>query len=682
MAKWRGGSAALQPMLASTDVPPVAQHGLLYEPKYDGIRAIVELGPIVRIYSRNGIDKSAQFPAIVGALESIARAVKSPMILDGEIVAIDPKGRPLGFGRIQHRIGVTGDSDIARAEREQPAALVVFDLLRDDDEDLRGKGLAERRLSLQVRLGKYLKLGAKYTAKDLVRISEIVADDGTKMLARAKKEGWEGLIVKDGQSLYHSGRRTPAWRKLKILQQQEFVIGGYTAPRQSRTHFGSVLVGYRKGRDLIFAGSVGTGFTQDELDRLAKLFAARRATGSPFANRVVSNEAPHWLRPDLLCEVKFIEWTDDGLLRQPVYLGLRDDKDSASVVRETAAKAPASRAPRPSRSPVKGTAASSSALIEKLAELERAKRDGEIELSDGHRLRVTNLAKVLWPAIGATKGELLRYYAEVAPLILPAVDDRPLVMKRSPNGVEKPYFYQQRHPEPAPAGVRRETLDEDIDPIEEDGNGGQPRLIGGAMTTLLYMSQLAAISQDPWFSRVSDPLHMDYAAIDLDPGDDATFEDVVDVARWVHDELERLHIPSVPKTSGSSGLHIYIPLPKKTTYETGQLLCHLVATLVATKHPKQATIERMVRKRATSQVYVDYLQNIIGKTLATAYSARASDYAGVSTPLRWTEVTRRLDPRDFTIRTAPERFAEVGDLWKPLRTMTPVNIARVLETLQ
>ena len=156
----------------------------------------------------------------------------------------------------------------------------------------------------------------------------------------------------------------------------------------------------------------------------------------------------------------------------------------------------------------------------------------------------------------------------------------------------------------------------------------------------------------------------------------------MDVARWVHDELERLHIPSVPKTSGSSGLHIYIPLPKKTTYETGQLLCHLVATLVATKHPKQATIERMVRKRATSQVYVDYLQNIIGKTLATAYSARASDYAGVSTPLRWTEVTRRLDPRDFTIRTAPERFAEVGDLWKPLRTMTPVNIARVLETLQ
>lgn len=503
------------------------------------------------------------------------------------------------------------------------------------------------------------------------------------MFAKAQKEGWEGLIVKDGQSLYHSGRRTPAWRKLKLLQQQEFVIGGFTAPRQSRTHFGSILVGVRKGKDLVFSGSVGTGFTQDELDRLAGLFAKRKLTHSPFANRVVSNETPHWVKPDLICEVKFIEWTDDGHLRQPVYLGLRDDKNTDDVVREGRGVREVREGSVRKVRTVRGVReAVDQDLLDKLSELERTKRDGEIVLQSGDKLRVTNLAKVLWPKIGATKGELLRYYVQVAPMILPAVDDRPLVMKRSPNGVEKPYFYQQRHPEPAPAGVRRETLDEDIDPIEEDGNGGQPRLIGGSLTTLLYMSQLAAISQDPWFSRVAHPLHMDYAAIDLDPGDDARFTDVVDVARWVHDELERLHIPSVPKTSGSSGLHIYIPLPKATSYETGQLLCHLVATLVTSKHPKQSTIERMVRKRARASIYVDYLQNIIGKTLATAYSARASDYAGVSTPLAWKEVTHQLDPRDFTIRTAPDRFAEVGDLWKPLRTMTPVNIVRVLEKLQ
>lgn len=299
--------------------------------------------------------------------------------------------------------------------------------------------------------------------------------------------------------------------------------------------------------------------------------------------------------------------------------------------------------------------------------LERARKDGDLALPNGDRLRVTNLSKVFWPALGITKGDLLRYYATVAHLILPAVDDRPLVMKRFPNGVDKHAFYQQRHPEKAPLGVRREVLDEQVDPIDPD-EGGRERLVGGSLTTLLYMAQLAAISQDPWFSRVADPLHQDYAAIDLDPGEGATFVQVLDVARWVKDELDRYALPAVPKTSGSRGLHIYIPLAPGTTYQTGQLLCQMIATLVATAHPKVATVERMVKRRPRGTVYVDYLQNILGKTLATAYSVRASDYAGVSTPLRWEEVRHGLDPRQFTIRTAPNRFEHEGDLWAPVRT--------------
>jgi bifunctional non-homologous end joining protein LigD len=225
--------------------------------------------------------------------------------------------------------------------------------------------------------------------------------------------------------------------------------------------------------------------------------------------------------------------------------------------------------------------------------------------------------------------------------------------------------------------VRRHVLSADIDPPDEDGP--RDRLIGGSLTTLLYMTQLAAISQDPWFSRVADPLHADCAAIDLDPGDDTPFARVLDVARWVKDVLDEYRIPAWPKTSGSSGLHIYIPLPARTTYDTGQILCQMVATVVASRHPKVATIERMVRRRPRGTVYVDYLQNILGKTIATAYSARASDYAGVSTPLTWAEVQRGVDPRDFTIRTVPDRFAEVGDLWKAFRTARPVDLRAVLK---
>jgi bifunctional non-homologous end joining protein LigD len=319
-------------------------------------------------------------------------------------------------------------------------------------------------------------------------------------------------------------------------------------------------------------------------------------------------------------------------------------------------------------------------VIARLEELERTKKDGDVELPNGDRLRVTNLAKVFWPALGITKGELMRYYVRVSPMLLPVVADRPLVMKRFPNGVERQAFYQQRHPEAVPPGVRREVLPEDVEPIDEEGP--RDRLIGGSLTTLVYMTQLAAISQDPWFSRVASPMDQDHTAIDLDPGEGAGFDRVLDVARWVKDEMDTLGIPGVPKTSGSRGLHIYIPLPRRTSYETGQLLCQVVATVVSTKHPRVATVERMVKKRPRGTVYVDYLQNILGKTLATAYSARASDYAGVSTPLTWKEIEDGLDPRDFTIRTAPARFAEVGDLWKSLRTGRTADIRRVLSRIK
>jgi len=653
-------------MLATLAEPALTGTGLVYEPKYDGIRALVSVdGPRVRIWSRAGNEKTSQFPSIVAALSKWGAKAKTPVLVDGEIVALDAQGRPAGFQKLQGRIHLTAAKDVERIDKTQPVSLIVFDILRDGDDDVRGLSLIDRRQHLEKRFAK--------ATGDVLRISEQVAKDGRALHQRALKEGWEGLIVKEAAAPYQSGRRSPAWRKLKVVNEQEFVIAGWTEPRQTRQHFGALLLGVHDPEQrgaLKYVGHTGTGFDQKELARVSKLLKSRETKDSPFAERIKTNEPAHWVKPDLVAQIRFTEWTADQKLRHPVYLGLRDDKAATQVVRESPRKAE-----RPEQ-----TSNSANDLVSQLQALEDARRDGSIELPDGSRLGITNPAKPYWPKLKLTKGDLLRYYATVAPYILPAVDDRPLVMKRFPNGVEGPAFYQQRFRlEKPPAGVRVETLAEGVDPILDDD---ARRFIGGSLITLLYMTQIAAISQDPWFSRVQSPFDADYVAIDLDPGDGTPFARVLDVARLVHDELASLKVPSVPKTSGSSGLHIYIPLAPGTSYESGMLFCQIVATVIATRHPKIATVERTVRARRKGTVYVDYLQNILGKTLATAYSARASEYAGVSTPLLWKEVFEDIDPHDFTIVTAVKRFEKVGDLWAKLRTVKPANLEAVFGKYQ
>ena len=653
-------------MLATLAEPPLTGAGLAYEPKYDGIRAVAEVLPgrsasVVRLWSRLSNEKTAQFPSIVHALERLGDRAKARLVIDGEVVALDAKGRPAGFQRLQGRIHLSSARDVERIEHQQPVAYIAFDLLAHGETDLRGLTLLERRARLERLLQGHLT--------PTLRLSEQSLGDGRALYARAKKEGWEGLIVKDSRSVYESGRRSPAWRKLKIHNEQEFVVGGWTEPRQSRQYFGALLLGVYSNdggnQRLTYVGHTGTGFDQRELERVSKLLRAREVPESPFGERIKTNEPAHWVRPELIAQVRFTEWTNDGKLRHPVYLGLRDDKRPVEVTREDMSKARRASSP--------GT----NAVVEQLRALEDARKDGTIELPDGARLGVTNLAKIFWPDLKLTKGDLLRYYATVAPFILPAVEDRPLVMKRFPNGVTGPAFYQQRSRlEKPPAEVRIETIADELDPISEPD---ARRFVGGNLITLLYMTQIAAISQDPWFSRVQSPLDADYVAIDLDPGEGTPFSTVIDVARWVRDELESMKVPAVPKTSGSRGLHVYIPLPPGTSYESGMLFCQIVATVVASRHPKSATVERPVRARRRGTVYVDYLQNILGKTLATAYSARASDFAGVSTPLAWGEIGAKLDPRDFTIVTAPKRFEKLGDLWAPLRSKKPANLEAVFK---
>ena len=687
--------------------PPEAHNRLLrnkrliFEPKYDGIRALVALdGPASpAIYTRLGRNKTPEFPDLVDPLRRLARRLRRPVLLDGEVVATTDDGDPRPFQFLQDRLQRTG-AEAEAAARKAPVALILFDLLREGDEDLRPLPCHERRRRLE-RL-----LRGRRRDLQLIRLADTQVGDGEALAADGRARQWEGLIAKQPASRYVSGRRSAQWQKLKFTSSEDFVVGGWTAPRGSRRHIGALLLGYypagrrwTRATPLVFAGQVGTGFTDAELDRLASRLAPLAAKDPPFADvpAPYRPETRNWVKPKLVARVGFTQWTRDGILRNPVYNGLRDDVRPAAVRhddhRPAADPPPTGARPRvaPGRrgrgAPPPRPDPAIDDLLAELNALEADRRQGTLVLADGARVPVGNLHKVFWPEPGLTKGDLLRYYLRAAPYVLPVVAGRPLVMKRFPNGVDGKSFYQHRAPDPIPEGTRVALVAEKLgDGAERSTDSEVPYLIGGQPQTLIYMAQLAVISQDPWFSTLDRIAEADMTALDLDPMPEAPFTRVLDVARWLHDELERLGVPSFAKTSGSEGLHIFIPLPAGTPYQAGMIFCQIVATVVAARHPEAATVERTVRRRPADVVYIDTLQNIYGKTLACAYSARASPFAGVSAPLTWAEVhdgpRSGLRPRDFTMRSIHARLEEVGDLWAGTRTAAPANLEDALAKLE
>jgi bifunctional non-homologous end joining protein LigD len=685
------------PMLASTGDAPLDSPDFAYEPKYDGIRAIAIVGSAeTTLWSRLGNQKTSQFPEIVAALQAWPRPQNRAAVLDGEIVALDAHGQPAGFQNLQGRIHVKS----APTPETARTAFIVFDLLFDGTEDLRSLPLRERRARLEALL--------RGVRDPRLRISEQAIGSGRAMYDRAKKSGWEGVLAKRLDSVYESGRRSPDWRKLKLVRHQTCVVGGWTEPRGSRPFFGALLLGVHDADGgLHYIGHSGAGFTDAELGRVWKQLQALKAKASPFTTTPKTNEKPHWTKPVLVVEVKFTEWTADGKLRHPTYLGMRDDVKPESVKKEpdlarpavrasvhratrsrdpkhlaadrasATAKAPATAASRRTKASGEGvpTRALQKRVLEQLDAIESGPGDGVLELSESERLEVTNLRKVFWPARTGTgkmreltKGDLFRHYVRVAPYLLPALADRPLVMKRYPNGIAGKPFYQHRAPDKVPAGVRVEPA--------RTGTEQRDHVIGGTLVTLLYTAQLASISQDPWFSRIGSESFIDHVAIDLDPPDNLPFARVLELALRVRDVLAELKTVGVPKTSGSGGLHVYVPMPAGTTYDAGLLYCQIVATLVATRHPKLATVERTVSARG-NRIYVDYLQNIQGKTLASVYSPRANAFAGVSTPLTWSEVEAGVQPQDFTLANVDARLADVGDLWAALRKAKGADLRAV-----
>jgi bifunctional non-homologous end joining protein LigD len=664
---------SLEPMYASVG-DHVPGEGWTFEPKYDGVRVLAFATPgDVRLITRNGKDKAEQFPEIVDALAALAKKKKKALVLDGEIVALIG-GEPGRFQELQSRMHVKESHMIARHRTSSPAALILFDILAAGDDVLLREPWTKRRARLLKEIGK--------STSAQIRVTESIEGNGEKMLKLARKQGWEGIIAKRTSSVYEPGNRSRSWLKLKIEFRQEFVVGGFTEPRNSRQHLGALLLGYFDGDRFIYVGHTGGGFTGAGLAEMYRKLAPLEIDKSPFEETPKTNERAHWVKPKVVVEVKFNEWTGDGKLRQPIYLGTRDDKKAIEVGREGTSMQKKSRASKktpaaknvtkskarrrvyaqrtletPSKPVRKKSARSlnSDGIVEQLNEIQENGGSGRLEISRDVAIDVSNLGKIFFPKKKLTKGDLLRYYATVAPFILPVMADRPLVLKRFPNGVTGPSFFQQNAGE-VPEIVRTET-------IHTQGGSTNLRIVGGDLATLLYTIQLGAVSVDPWHSRVQSLDHADYTIIDLDPGPRAPFSRVVEVARYAKEVMDSLGLHGALKTSGSSGMHIYIPLPPDTPNEAATLVAQIVATRVSEEHPKIATIERWVKQRGAAQVYVDYLQNIIGKTVAAAYAARANPDAMVSTPLDWDELTDDLDPREFTIETAPARFEEVGDIW-------------------
>jgi bifunctional non-homologous end joining protein LigD len=636
-------AASQSVMLASVAERAFSDPAWLFEIKYDGVRVLATRdGARVALHGRAGQDFTARYPEVVTALRALPL---TRFVLDGEVVALDEAGRP-SFQRLQNRMHLTRPADVERGRSTVPVSAVFFDALALEDRDLRQLPLLERKACLALTV----------PARGVIRFGDHVVARGEAFYEAAAEQRLEGILAKRADSRY-TGGRTREWLKIKCHLRQEFVIGGWTDPQGARGWFGALHLGVYEGDRLVYVCKVGTGFDEATLrlvwDRMQSLV---RKT-SPFDAGTPTGRGHHWIEPTLVCEVRFSEWTDDGGVRHPAFLGLRDDKPARDVRPEIPHRPQGDDAQpgrvRASRTPGRGGAERPSASGSR-GGLTRPR----LAEAGPARTTITNPTKIFWPDAGYTKSDLIAYYEQVAPWLLPYLRDRPLVLTRYPDGITGKSFFQKDAPEWTPEWIRRERIhasgvDRDIDYFVVDD-----------VETLRYVANTGTIPLHLWASRVGTIERPDWLVLDLDPKG-AAFTDVVKVALALRGILERLELPSYPKTSGATGLHILLPLGARYSYEETRTFARLLATLAVEAVPEIATIARMINTRG-GKVYVDFGQNGPGQTVVGPLSARPLPGAPVSCPLRWSEVTARLDPSRFTIRTAPARLDKLGDPMAPV----------------
>ena len=583
----------------------------IFEVKWDGVRALAFVDrEEVRLQSRSGLRCERQYPELAVIHHQIAG---QQAILDGEIAVLDDKGVSR-FHLIQPRIANSDPNTVAHLVRSTPVVYFVFDLLYLDGYDLRSVALRERRKLLETVV----------TPNQVLRLSEAFPAAGAEMLDAAREHGLEGILAKQAAGGYES-KRSSSWLKIKIVSEQEFAIGGFTEPQGGRDHFGALVLGVYDAGKLRWVGNVGTGFDQKKLADLHRRMQPLITKGCPFAERPKPDRGLTWVRPELVAQVRYANWTPDNHLRAPVYLGLRNDKDPVQVVRED-------------------------------AELVAAAEKEATRQIDGRTLKFTNLKKVFYPDEGYTKRDVLNYYDAIAGLILPHLKDRPLSLKRYPNGIQSEYFFQKNVPEAFAPWLRTERIASHH--TEKPIN----YVFAEDRASLLYLVNLGCIDHNPWMSRSPALDRPDFVLIDLDP-QECPFDRIVDAALLVKQVLDRIGLTGYPKTTGGDGMHVYIPVEPVYTYEETRTFAELIARLTFDQQPGLFTTPRTVSKRKKDRVYFDYLQNAQSKTIAAPYVLRAYPGAPVATPLEWAEVKPGLHPSQFHIRNARDRFREKGDLF-------------------
>jgi bifunctional non-homologous end joining protein LigD len=597
-----------RPMLATLaeDVPRGA--GWEFEVKWDGYRAIATVAQSEAVLtSRNANDLTARFGNVA---KEIAKAVKTPdCVLDGEVCALDESGRSSFSAMQQGKAGT-------------PIVYYAFDVLEIDGEPLVDLPLVERHKRLEALLDKRNRT---------VRLSEAF-DDGTALLEAARQQGLEGIVAKRLDSKYAVGRRTRDWMKVKTKHEQEFVIVGYTKGTGRRaSSFGALVLGVYEGNELVYVGNVGTGFNSTEIDKLLdKLRPLRRPT-SPFREvprmPKVRKSDVIWVEPELVGEVEFVEWTHDGRLRAPSYKGLREDKAATEVRRE-----------RP--------------VVDKVV---RGSRE----------LKLSNLDKVFFPVEGITKGDLIEYYREVAPVLVPHLRDRPFTMVRYPDGIEGGRFFQKDAPSHMPEWIARYRAVVSTRESPRQKKSVSFPLVNDELA-LLWMVNMGCIDMNAWYSRIDKPDRPDFVLFDLDPSPDVGIKETVEVALLIKQALDAFGLAGFPKTSSAEGMHVLVPVERRYTYDDTRQFAEIVARAIARTNRGLATTEWTKSKRRG--VLIDWNQNGEGKTIASAYSVRPRPGAPVSTPLRWNEVKEGLDPLEFTMPVVRERIRKHGDLFEGMLT--------------